>query len=435
MGKKAKQKKAKPNVIKAEPKRLMNKPDWLIALETGIASRVPVHPNVLSILKLLVLVPLVLAFRQVGVLANASIVIVLSFLLFGVLDYLDGATARYQKLETHFGRILDRVTDYPILVAVSYFCLDIIPQGLLLGKLGVDLLLIVLYVAGRGSTENRIRTAMGYATLLSLVFVSQHWVPKIVTPEVVRYLLIANITFSTIVVFYNLKLLQKRFIADALSGANLLCGIFSMIFAAKHRVDISMLFLMLGAAFDGFDGAAARKFGGTRWGVYSDDVADAVNYGLAPGVALYFAASGVQGIVLGVFYCVFTLSRLVYFTMNKNYSDPNYFCGVPSTLGGLVSLCSIILFQNYPVILGLMVGIACVQMVSFDTLYQHLGRALSTNRRIIYGMPILVLMLLFGYLLWSKEVSFAIILAVALFYGFLPTFSHFIKIVRRKKTG
>ena len=98
--------------------------------------------------------------------------------------------------------------------------------------------------------------------------------------------------------------------------------------------------------FDGFDGAAARKFGGTRWGVYSDDVADAVNYGIAPGVALYFVLGGIQGWVVGAFYGLFTISRLVFFTLNKKYSDPEYFSGVPSTMGALVVLCSILLFEN-----------------------------------------------------------------------------------------
>ncbi len=44
----------------------------------------------------------------------------------------------------------------------------------------------------------------------------------------------------------------------------------------------------MGCLFDGFDGAAARKWGGTRFGVYSDDIADGVNYGIAPGFALFF---------------------------------------------------------------------------------------------------------------------------------------------------
>ena len=104
---------------------------------------------------------------------------------------------------------------------------------------------------------------------LPLIIVSQGWVPELITPGLVISLLWSNIALSMVVALYNLDILQKRFIADALSGANLFCGVFSMIFASIGRVDFSLLFLMIGAAFDGFDGAAARKFGGTRWGVYN----------------------------------------------------------------------------------------------------------------------------------------------------------------------
>ena len=52
---------------------------------------------------------------------------------------------------------------------------------------------------------------------------------------------------------------------------------------------MSLLLLILGGLFDGLDGAAARKWVGTKFGVYSDDIADAVNYGIALVFALYFA--------------------------------------------------------------------------------------------------------------------------------------------------
>jgi CDP-diacylglycerol---serine O-phosphatidyltransferase len=242
-----------------------------------------------------------------------------------------------------------------------------------------------------------------------------------------------NIVFNSIIALYNLRILQKRFIADALSCANLTCGILSMVYASQGHVVVSLLFLMLGAAFDGFDGAAARRFGGTRLGVYSDDVADGVNYALAPAVALYFnLGSGVEGLVIGAFYGVFTVGRLVYFTLNKDYTDPAFFCGVPSTVGALVALSSLVLFPSHPALVGFMVGIACIQMVSFDTHYRHLGRALAANRRILYGMPLFILLLIAGSALLGKTVPVAIILGAALVYGFIPTCSQFLHAIRRR---
>ena len=421
-----------PAAARREPERRgLPRPAWAEAIETRIAAAVPVHPNVLSAGKLLVVAPLVLALKQAATLPSHPYVVTGLFLAFALLDYLDGAVARHRGQETTFGRFFDRATDYPILLAVAYFCLDVLPAALLAAKLALDLLLLVLYVVGRGSTENRVRTAMSYSTLLALLVVSQGWAPQVVTPGLVVGLLYVNVTFSSLVALYNLRVLRKRFLADALSAANALCGVFSMVFAARGRVDISLLFLLLGAAFDGFDGAAARKFGSTRWGVYSDDIADAINYGIAPGAALVFALGGVEGWVLGAAFTVFTLGRLVYFTLSKAASDPDYFAGTPSTVGALVVLCSLILFGRRPVLVGLMVGIACVQMVSFDTHYRHLGRALAAHRRVIYGLPILIVLLLTGRFFWSPLVPAGIILAVSLAYGFLPTAAHFLAFVRK----
>ncbi len=416
-------------------RRFVPKPAWAWAVEDRIAAAVPVHPNVLSAGKLLIVVPLVLALRQADTLPSHPWLIVTLFLAFSLLDYLDGTVARHRNKVTAFGRLFDRITDYPILLAISYFCLDLLPAGLLAAKLGLDLLLIVLYVAGLGHTENRVRTCMNYTTLLALLAVSQGWAVRLVTREVVVYLLIVNVTFSSLVALYNLRVLQKRFLADALSAGNALCGAFSMVFAAKGRFDVSLLFLLLGAAFDGFDGAAARRFGSTRWGVYSDDIADGINYGIAPGVALYFAIGGLEGALVGAVFTVFTLGRLVFFTLSKATADPDYFSGVPSTVGGLVALCSIILFAGQPVLIGLMVGIACIQMVSFDTHWRHLGRALAGHRRVIFGLPVAILLLLSGRLFWSRNVPAAVILALALIYGFLPTGAHFVALIRRRRRG
>lgn len=212
-----------------------------------------------------------------------------------------------------------------------------------------------------------------------------------------------------------------RYLADALSGANLACGLASIACAAALRFELCLALLLLGAIFDGLDGAAARRFGGTRIGVYADDVADGVNYGLAPGAALGFALPGVEGFVVGAFYAFFTVSRLVYFTLDKDAGDPRFFPGVPSTVGGLLALSAILLFPDRPAWIGLSVGVACAQMVSFRTHYRHLGRALA-GREVSRGLAgSLLAVLLLGGLAWGVRGSAAAILAASLAYGFLPS--------------
>lgn len=412
--------------------RYMKPPEWINQLEQIILSRISWHPNIISLIKLFVICPLLLlTFKQADALPNSSSLLLSLYVIFTLLDYLDGTVARHRKLETNFGRLIDRVADFPLLIAAALGCYSLLPHTLIAAKIGVDFLLILLYLLGRKNTENRFRTSLNHTTILSLIFLSQGWGEEFLTVELVAYFMSVNIIFSSVLILYNIGILKKKYIADALSASNLFCGIFSMIFAAKGRIDVSLLFLMLGAAFDGFDGAAARKFGGTRWGVYSDDIADGVNYGIAPGVAVYFIIGGVQGMITGIFYSLFTISRLIFFTLNKENSDPEYFCGAPSTVGALLTLSALSLFDKMPVVFGLMVGIACIQMVSFDTHYRHLGRALAANRRIIFGIPIIVLFLVSGNYFWKIKGPIAIIFIISAFYGFIPTISHFIESIKR----
>jgi len=226
-----------------------------------------------------------------------------------------------------------------------------------------------------------------------------------------------------------------RFLADALSFGNLVCGLASIAFAVAERFELSLGALLLGSVLDGLDGLAARRFGGTRFGVYADDIADGVNYGLAPGVALAFALEGAAGTFVGAFFAVFTISRLVYFTLVVDTGDPRFFPGVPSTIGGLVALSSIIVFDGEPALVGLAVGVACAQMVSFKTHYRHLGRALASRemprRFAAAGFGVLVL----AGLALGVRFAAALILIASFVYGLLPSLLGFRAALEARKAG
>jgi CDP-diacylglycerol--serine O-phosphatidyltransferase len=410
---------------------MIGKPQLLESTEKKISAKLPENIFILPTVRLAVSIPILIIPFVKSIQAYPWIAVT-TLLLFGIIDYFDGTSEKKRVNNKRTARLFHRITELPVLLILSYLTLTIISPILLAAKVLLDVISIIITAAGKEDPDHSIRTGINFITLLSMLIIAFNLQDEIITPKLTTYLLIINIVYTAVVALYNMRILQKRFIADALSGVNLLCGIFSMVFASSGRFGISLLLLMIGAAFDGFDGAAARKFGGTRLGVYSDDVADGVNYGIAPGVALYFAIGGIEGLVAGMLFSTFTLSRLVYFTLNKSYSDPNFFSGVPSTVGGIITLCSIILFREMPSLTGLMVGIACMQMVSFDTHYRHLGRALSSNRRIIYGMPVLIILLVVGKYLVGVNGPVAIILGVSLLYGFLPTISHFLSLIRKK---
>ncbi len=415
----------------SEDRSHLRKPLFVSQLEARVAKVAPIPPVGLAVAKLAAIVPLVMMStgKETPVVSAWPWTVLALFLVYLALDYLSDVLTCAKGVEREFGHVIDRASDYPIIFTLAYLCSDELPYYLPYLKCAVDVLLLVLYALGKGSARNRLRNGVNYAALAGMLFVWQGWGSTLFTTELVSYLVVASILFSAVVALYNLRVLQKRFIADTLSGANLMCGVFSMVFAYRGRFEVSLLFLMLGAAFDGFDGAAARRWGGTRWGVYSDDVADGVNYGIAPGVALFFALQGIEGVVLGFFYSAFTISRLVFFTLNKDESDPNVFCGVPSTLGGLITLCSLILFPEYPALIGMMVGVACILMVSFDTTYRHLGRALAKHKRAFFGMPFLIIILIAGLKFFGVNAPVALILAASIGYSMKPTASHLYRLM------
>jgi CDP-diacylglycerol--serine O-phosphatidyltransferase len=414
-------------------RRLVHKPRWLIELEAALARAIPVHPHLLSAAKLLVLTPLFyLGLSKTVPELSSPWVLLPAFAVFAALDYLDGVVARGRGLESGFGRVFDRATDYPVLLLFAAYAYASVPRLPLALKLGFDVLLLVLFLLGRGSTENRLRTTLSYTALVGLLFVSRGWLPEVFTVHLVSGLLWLGAGFSALVALYNLRILQKRFIADGLSALNLACGVWSIALASQGQFVASLVLLIVGAAFDGFDGAAARRWGGTRFGVYSDDIADGVNYGIAPGAAVFFAVGDWEGAIIGAAYSVFTLGRLVFFTLNKTGSDPNYFAGVPSTSGGLITLCSVILFRESPLILGVLVGVAVSLMVSFSSQYRHPGRAAGKHpRRAALLVPLGLGAVLAGAKFGGAEGAAALILGLNLVYGFWPVVRSFRRVLSR----
>ena len=421
---------------KPRRRRFLQRPRWALQFNAWVGRQVGVNPVVIAAVKLVVVTPLLIAsLKPVGILPSQRLLVLGLLVAFLVLDYVEAAVAKNRGLEPKSARVFDRFTDYPLLIALAVFAANKVEPSLLVAKVALDFGLLILYMLGRGRTQNRLRTGISYAALIALLFVVQGWGGRILTPTTVEYVLWANIAFAGTAAAYYIGLLQKRFVADALSGANLLCGVFSIVFASRGQFEVSLLFCLLGTAFDGFDGAAARRWGGTRIGVYSDDVADGVNYGIAPGFALYFVFGGWSGLFVGIFYATFTIARLVFFTLNKADSDPNYFAGVPSPVGGLVAMASIVVFKDEPGILGLMIGIACAQMVSFSTHYRHLGRAIAKSRRALVGAPVYLVVLLVGLRLGGPVGAAAVILTGNLIYGFLPTFLAFQRIVSIRRAA
>ena len=404
--------------------------------ERALGRRIKLHPNRLSALKVMLAVPLsVVLLRTDEGGAGRAVAIASLFGAYATLDYLDGVVARERKLHTVFGRVFDRVAEIPLLFALAWVTIVQLPVVPLLLKLGLDVLLLLLHARGLGGIlHNRLRTTTSYLSLVSLLLLSQSWAPRLVTPEFVTVLLWINTGISLTLALRRLHILSRSRIADALSLSNLACGVMAMIFADRGTLDISLLMLTLGAALDGMDGAAARRWGGSKWGVYMDDVADGVSYGLAPGFAIYATNRSLDGGVVGGLFAFFVITRLVFFTLNKAASDPGYFRGVPSPAGGLVAMSSVVMFHGHPILVGFLVGIACALMVAFDVQHRHLGHALASRRVRGYAVAFVGVLVLSAALRGFRA-GVGLVLITLLVYGFVPSFAAFGRVLAERRSS
>ncbi|MBJ6368291.1 CDP-alcohol phosphatidyltransferase family protein [Snuella sedimenti] len=165
---------------------------------------------------------------------------------------------------------------------------------------------------------------------------------------------------------------MKRYIPNALTLLNLLCGSIAVVFAVTNNFTIAALFVFTGIFFDFFDGFAARKLGVQGpLGVQLDSLADMVTSGLVPGIIMYKLLSvtidrpevaaqsaewntllhgdGFNGSIVPFMGLLITLAsayRLAKFNLDE--AQQSYFKGLPTPANTLliISLPLIIEFQN-----------------------------------------------------------------------------------------
>jgi phosphatidylserine synthase len=350
------------------------------------------------------------------------------FVLYMVLDYADGVVARIRDQDSPTLRVFDRVSDLPVLLTLVALTHERVNLLALSAKLLLDMVLLILYARGLGSNYKRLRATSGYVSVFALLMLSQGWAQAQLTPELVSMLLWLNAGVSLTIVLRRLKWLSRKRIADALSLGNLACGVLAMVYAHRHQLDVSLMLLTLGAALDGMDGAAARRWGGSPLGVYMDDIADGVSYGLAPGFAIYAVSRQPEGAIIGGLFACFVIARLTFFTLNKADSDPGYFHGVPSPAGGITTMSTLVLFHEHPLLVGFLVGITCTLMVAFDVQHRHLGRALASRRMRAYAALFLAVLAL-SAALSGFSAGVALVLTTLLGYGFSPSIAAFRRVL------
>src|ERR1700748_436020 len=129
-------------------------------------------------------------------------------------------------------------------------------------------------------------------------------------------------------------------------------GLTAIRLSTEGRMGLAVGAIVFAAILDGIDGRVARMIKGqSKFGAELDSLADFVNFGVAPGLILYFWQLHELGNGGGIAAMIFAISgglRLARF--NATMDDPNkpafaanYFTGVPAPAGAITVLLPIYL--------------------------------------------------------------------------------------------
>ena len=119
---------------------------------------------------------------------------------------------------------------------------------------------------------------------------------------------------------------------------NLFCGIYAIVLAARQDFAKAALFVFIGGISDALDGRVARATGsGSRMGEELDSLVDAISFGFAPAMIMYFAVLNTENWEW-LFVFMFTacaVLRLARFNVEQAGRAKTYFHGLPSPAAGL----------------------------------------------------------------------------------------------------
>src|ERR1700704_4987216 len=127
-------------------------------------------------------------------------------------------------------------------------------------------------------------------------------------------------------------------------------GLTAIRLSTEGRMELAVAAIVFAAVLDGLDGLVARMIKGqSKFGAELDSLADFVNFGVAPGLILYFwqlHELNNGGWIAAMVFAISGGLRLARF--NATMDDPNkpafaanYFTGVPAPMGAILALLPI----------------------------------------------------------------------------------------------
>ncbi len=120
--------------------------------------------------------------------------------------------------------------------------------------------------------------------------------------------------------------------------ASLFFGVFAIVAASRGEFDTAGLYIVFGGVCDALDGRVARATGtGSRFGSELDSLVDAITFGLAPAMIMYFAVLNRNGWdwIFSFLFVACACIRLARFNVEQAGRAKKYFHGLPSPAAGM----------------------------------------------------------------------------------------------------
>lgn len=131
---------------------------------------------------------------------------------------------------------------------------------------------------------------------------------------------------------------------------NLFLGLFAIVTASRGNYETAGTYIVLGGVADAIDGRVARATrSGSRFGAELDSLVDAITFGVAPSMLMFFAVFNQHGWewIFCFFFTMCVVIRLARFNVEQAGRAKTYFNGLPSPMAGM-TLATYYWFRESP---------------------------------------------------------------------------------------
>ena len=208
----------------------------------------------------------------------------------------------------------------------------------------------------------------------------------------------------------------RTLVPNVITLLALCAGLTSIRLALEGRYELALGAIVFAAMLDAVDGRVARMIKGTsRFGAELDSLADFFNFGVAPGLILYFwglKELGNLGWIAAMVFAICAALRLARF--NVQIEDPNrpawagnFFTGVPAPAGAITVLLPIYLYflqvpMREPALLVVtLIYTVVIAALMVSRLPVLSGKKIGTRVRPEMVLPVILVVVLFIALLVS----------------------------------